>query len=158
MRLTPAEVRALRTAFRDSPDLEKRLALGEWSALKLGEVVAEGYDAVLHAPQILSPNHQLAIGWDGGHTPSAVIGQLINNQVRIYAALNDMKAGMLQLIEEQVAPWLIQYAPWARHGVSPGPARGGAGPRPSVEFRNPGVMPKDWGRPDALAFRGCCAS
>jgi len=35
MRLTPAEVRALRTAFRDSPDLEKRLALGEWSALKL---------------------------------------------------------------------------------------------------------------------------
>jgi hypothetical protein len=116
MRLTPAEVRALRTAFRDSPDLEKRLALGEWSALKLGEVVAEGYDAVLHAPQILSPNHQLAIGWDGGHTPSAVIGQLINNQVRIYAALNDMKAGVLQLIEEQVAPWLIQYAPWARHG------------------------------------------
>jgi len=118
-RLTPAEVRALRTTFRDSPDLEKRLALGEWSALKLGEVVAEGYDAVLHvapAPLILSPNHQLAIGWDGGHTPSAVIGQLINNQVRIYAALNDMKAGVLQLIEEQVAPWLIQYAPWARHG------------------------------------------
>jgi hypothetical protein len=88
--------------------------LGEWSALKLGEVVAEGYDAVLHVapdPLILSPNHQLAIGWDGGHTPSAVIGQLINNQVRIYAALNDMKAGVLQLIEEQVAPWLIQYAP-----------------------------------------------
>ena len=118
-RLTPAEVRALRTTFRDSPDLEKRLALGEWSALKLGEVVAEGYDAVLHVapdPLIVSPNHQLAIGWDGGHTPSAVIGQLINNQVRIYAALNDMKAGVLQLIEEQVAPWLIQYAPWARHG------------------------------------------
>jgi len=93
--------------------------LGEWSALKLGEVVAEGYDAVLHVapdPLIVSPNHQLAIGWDGGHTPSAVIGQLINNQVRIYAALNDMKAGVLQLIEEQVAPWLIQYAPWARHG------------------------------------------
>jgi hypothetical protein len=118
-RLTPAEVRALRTTFRDSPDLEKRLALGEWSALKLGEVVAEGYDAVLHVapdPLILSPNHQLAIGWDGGHTPSAVIGQLINNQVRIYAALNDMKAGVLQLIEEQVAPWLVQHAPWARHG------------------------------------------
>jgi hypothetical protein len=118
-RLTPAEVRALRTTFRDSPDLEKRLALGEWSALKLGEVVAEGYDAVLHVapdPLIVSPKHQLAIGWDGGHTPSAVIGQLINNQVRIYAALNDMKAGVLQLIEEQVAPWLIQYAPWARHG------------------------------------------
>jgi hypothetical protein len=118
-RLTSAEVAALRSAFRDSPDLERRLALGEWSALKLGEVVAEGYDAVLHvAPERLtvSPDHQLAIGWDGGHTPSAVICQLINGQVRIYAALNDMRAGVLQLIEDQVAPWLVQHAPWARHG------------------------------------------
>ena len=118
-RMSPAEVAALRRTFRASPDLERRLALGEWSSLSLGEVVAEGYDAVLHVapdPLVVSPNHQLAIGWDGGHTPSAVIGQLIHGQVRIYAALNDMKAGVLQLIEEQVAPWLIQHAPWARHG------------------------------------------
>jgi len=61
-------------------------------------------------------NHQLCIGWDGGHMPSAVICQLVGGQVRVYAALNDMKAGVLQLIEDQVAPWLIQHAPWARHG------------------------------------------
>ena len=118
-RLTAEQVAALRRTFRDSPDLERRLALGEWSSLKLGEVVAEGYDAEVHVarePLIVSPDHVLAIGWDGGHTPSAVICQLINGQVRVYAALNDMKAGVLQLIEDQVAPWLIQHAPWARHG------------------------------------------
>jgi hypothetical protein len=43
-RLTTEDVAALRAAFRASPDLERRLALGEWSALKLGEAVAEGYD------------------------------------------------------------------------------------------------------------------
>jgi hypothetical protein len=118
-RLTAEEVADLRRTFRDSPDLERRLALGEWSPVKLGELVAEGYDAAMHVapePLIVSPDHLLAIGWDGGHTPSAVICQLINGQVRVYAALNDMKAGVLQLIEDQVAPWLIQHAPWARHG------------------------------------------
>jgi hypothetical protein len=118
-RLSEEEVARLRAAFRDSPDLQRRLALGEWSALKLGEVVAEGYDAEMHVarePLIVSPDHQLVIGWDGGHTPSAVICQLINRQVRVYAALNDMKAGVLQLIEDQVISWLIQHAPWAHHG------------------------------------------
>ncbi|HWP34497.1 MAG TPA: hypothetical protein VNM66_02775, partial [Thermodesulfobacteriota bacterium] len=116
-RLSEAEVAALRAAFRESPDLERRLALGEWSALKLGEVVAEGYDPAVHvAPEPLrpDPNHILVIGWDGGHSPSAVIGQLIGGQVRIYAALNALKVGVLELIEDQVIPWLAQWAPWAR--------------------------------------------
>ena len=116
-RLTAEELAALRAAFRDSPDLERRLALGEWSALRLGELVAEGYDPAIHvAPERMIPseNHLLAIGWDGGHSPSAVIGQLIGGQVRIYAALNALKAGVLELIEDQVIPWLAQWAPWAR--------------------------------------------
>lgn len=45
---------------------------------------------------------------------SAVIGQLINGQVRIYASLNDMKIGVLELIEDQVIPWLTSWAPWVR--------------------------------------------
>jgi hypothetical protein len=114
-RLTPEDIAALRASFRDSPDLEKRLALGEWSALKLGELVAVGYDPAVHvAAQRLEPasDHVLGLGWDGGHSPSAVIGQCIGGQVRIYAALNDLKSGVLELIEDQVLPWLIQHAPW----------------------------------------------
>jgi hypothetical protein len=61
-----------------------------------------------------SAGHLLAIGWDGGHSPSAVIGQLIGGQVQVFAALNDLKVGVLKLIEDQVIPWLVQYAPWAR--------------------------------------------
>jgi hypothetical protein len=116
-RLTPADVATLRAAFRDSPDLEARLARGEWSALKLGEAVGEGYDAAVHVvPVRLMPSegHVLAIGWDGGHSPSAVIGQLIGGQVQVFASLNDLKVGVLELIEDQVIAWLIQWAPWAR--------------------------------------------
>jgi hypothetical protein len=116
-RLSPEEVRALRHAFRDSPDLEARLALGEWSALQLGEQVGAGWDPGVHVASVpMRPvsSYALACGWDGGHSPSCVIGQLIGGQVRIYAALNDMKVGVLELIEDQVLPWLTQYAPWAR--------------------------------------------
>lgn len=118
-RLSPEEVAALRAAFRDSPDLERRLALGEWAALKIGEAVAEGFDAAIHvASERLAPsaNHLLGIGWDGGHSPSAVIGQVIGGQVRIYAALNDLKVGVLELIESQVVPWLLTHAGWTRQG------------------------------------------
>lgn len=119
-RLSPAEVEALRNAFRDSPDLERRLALGEWSALKLGEQVAEGYDPAIHvAPKRLMPSqlHTLAIGWDGGHSPSAVIGQFIAGQVVILASLNDLKVGVQELIEDQVIPWLVTWAPWTRQSA-----------------------------------------
>ena len=83
----------------------------------LGELVAEGYDAEVHVAAVpLEPSSQplLAIGWDGGHSPSAVIGQHIDGQVRIYASLNDLKIGVLELIEDQVIPWLTQHAPWVR--------------------------------------------
>jgi hypothetical protein len=120
-RLTREEVAALRAAFRDSPDLEKRLALGEWAALKLGEVVAEGYDPAVHViPARLLPSQGLvlAIGWDGGHSPSAVIGQLVGRQLQVFAALSDLKVGVLELIEDHVIPWLVQWAPWTRKGGS----------------------------------------
>jgi hypothetical protein len=103
-RLTPTEIAALRDVFRDSPDLEARLARGEWSGLKLGEMVAEGYDGAVHVapgPLVPSADHVLAIGWDGGHSPSAVIGQMVGGQVRVFAGLNDLKVGVLELIEDQ---------------------------------------------------------
>jgi hypothetical protein len=56
----------------------------------------------------------LTIGWDGGHTPSAVLGQLVSGQVRIFAALNELKSSIEELIEDQVIPWLTTWAPWWR--------------------------------------------
>jgi hypothetical protein len=132
-RLTPEEAQRQIDDFAGSPDLQARLGRGEWSALKLGELVAEGYDPAVHvAARRLepSPDHVLAIGWDGGHSPSAVIGQLLGGQVRIYAALNDLKVGVLELIEDQVLPWLMAHAPWWEapgavvHAIDPSMATG----------------------------------
>ncbi len=115
-RLTAEEMAAQRAAFRDSPDLEARLGRGEWVPLQLGALVGEGYDAQIHvAAQRLvpSPDLVLAIGWDGGHSPSAVIGQLAGGQVRIYASLNLLGQGVQECIEDVVRPWLLVHAPWA---------------------------------------------
>lgn len=116
-RLTPEEEQRQIDEFATSPDLQARLGRGEWTALLLGERVAEGYDPEIHvAPKVLTPSmeHVLAIGWDGGHSPSAVIGQIIGGQVRVYAALNDLHIGVLELIEDQLIPWLMVHAPWVR--------------------------------------------
>lgn len=116
-RLTEADIAALDAAFRDSPDLHARLAKGEWAALLLGECVAVGYRPEIHVsptPLRPSPNHVLALGFDGGHSPSCVVGQLIGGQVRLYAALNDLKSGMQELLDDQVVAWLETWAPWTR--------------------------------------------
>lgn len=116
-RLTPEEERKQIEDFAASPDLQARLGRGEWAALLVGERIAEGYDGAVHvAPRPLRPDpgHLLVLGWDGGHTPSTVIGQLIGGQVRIYAALNSLKLGVLEHIEDQVIPWLTTWAPWTR--------------------------------------------
>jgi len=116
-RLTSEDVAALRQAFHNSPDLARRLAAGEWAGVRLGVTVAEGYDPAIHVaaePLVASSDLLLAIGFDGGHTPSAVIGQLVGGQTRILAALNAMDTGVLELLEDQLVPWLIQRAPWTR--------------------------------------------
>jgi len=116
-RLTPAEVRQQIYDFADSPDLAARLGRGEWTSLTLGEVVAQGFDPSVHVVGgrlTPSPSLALAIGWDGGHSPSAVIGQLVGGQLQIFASLNDLKVGVLELIEDRVIGWLTQWAPWTR--------------------------------------------
>ncbi len=115
-RLTPAEVQRQIADFEGSPDLQARLGRGEWVGLKLGECVAEGYDASVHVAARRmepSPDYALVCGWDGGHSPSCVIGQLIGGQVRIYASANLLGQGVQECAEDLVRPWLVQHAPWA---------------------------------------------
>ena len=115
-RLTDEEQQAQLGLFANSLTLHKRLALGEWVMAEQGAAVAEGFDVAVHVSRVpLAPHPQylLGIGWDGGHSPSAVIGQHQRGQVQIYAALNKLHAGVLELIESELWPWLSTHAPWA---------------------------------------------
>lgn len=120
-RLTPEEVAALRAAFRDSPDLEKRLALGQWVALVIGEAVAVGFRSETHVaphPLIPVPHVPLVLGHDAGLTPVTIIGQEVQGEVRVLAALASERAGTRQHLENLVLPWLAIHAPWAMRNPS----------------------------------------
>jgi hypothetical protein len=41
------------------------------------------------------------------------MGQNLNGQCQVYAALNDLHVGVLELIESQVLPWMQTHASWA---------------------------------------------
>ncbi len=115
-RLSAEEVDELRATFRDSPDLEARLARGEWVALVLGEKVAVGFRGELHvAPDPLEPvaGVPLVLGHDAGLTPVTVIGQAVQGEVRVFVALASDRAGTRQHLEALVQPWLATRAPWA---------------------------------------------
>jgi hypothetical protein len=68
----------------------------------------------------------LYLGWDGGHTPTVIIGQHWRSQIRVFAALTEERAGIRQLIQGQVIPWLSRHARYAlddrsmlMHGYDP---------------------------------------
>lgn len=115
-RMTPEQQQVHRDTFAGTSSMHRRLGRGEWVMSELGSPVAEGFDSTIHVakePLLIDGRSYLAIGWDGGHSPSAVIGQNVNGQCRIYAGLNAMGVGVLELIERQVLPWLVTHAPWA---------------------------------------------
>jgi hypothetical protein len=115
-RLSPQRVAELKRAFQHNPEQCQRLVDGQWIALPMGVVVAEGFDERLHVSRAsLQPNPQylLGIGFDGGHSPSVVVGQNVGGQIQLFAAMSDLKVGVLELIERQVLPWLREFAPWA---------------------------------------------
>lgn len=115
-RLTDQEKADALSTFAGSPTLQARLALGEWVMVEQGHAVAEGFDERYHVttqPMAAHAGWLLGIGWDGGHSPSAVIGQLQHGQAQIYCVKNKIGVGVLELIEQEVLPWLLTSAPWA---------------------------------------------
>lgn len=115
-RLTDQEKTDALSTFAGSPTLQARLALGEWVMVEQGHQVAEGFDERYHVTtQPIAPHAGwlLGIGWDGGHSPSAVMGQLQQGQAQVYCVKNKIGVGVLELIEQEVLPWLLTYAPWA---------------------------------------------
>ena len=57
-------------------------------------------------------NEPLGFGLDFGLTPTVVVGQPVKGKRRIYAAFTAQHAGIKQLIENEVLPWLNRFAPW----------------------------------------------
>ena len=117
-RLGEAELAALHETFRDSPDLQARLARGEWADLILGPQVAKGFDPLVHvAKQPIPIMHGLDfyLGWDSGasHCHAVTIGQRNGGRRNIFAGLVREDSGLKQFLELDVLPWFRKYAPWA---------------------------------------------
>lgn len=125
-RLTPEQDRAQHESFRDAPDLERRLAGGEWCGLRLGPPVAVGYNAATHVaprPLRIEEYFDVWMGWDSGggtHCHATIVGQRVGMEVRVFAGLVSEGTGLTQHLEHAVIPWLAKKMPWAleRKGVA----------------------------------------
>ena len=118
-RLTPEQQAVHHKTFAGNSAMDARLGRGEWVMAERGQPVCEGFNAAIHVsrwPLTPHPQYLLGIGWDGGHSPSAVIGQRQGGPIHVFAGLNGLGIGTLELIEQQVRPWLDQHAPWALLG------------------------------------------
>lgn len=118
--LTPEEREEQRRRTQGRPDLLARLVMGDASDALLGLPVAQGYDDARHvAPTPLKPRQgTLWMAWDAGLTPCCIVAQLIDGELRIFAALCSERAGTRDFIELVVQPWMVQHTPWALRGGS----------------------------------------
>lgn len=102
-------------ALANRPDLLRRLLEGQPGVIMLGEQVAKGFTRDSHTTKEHIPlmsGEPLYFGFDFGHTPTCIIGQPNRATMRIKAALHIPGAGIQQLMEDLVLPWLGRFAPW----------------------------------------------
>jgi len=107
------------SALKERTDLLRRLILGLPGVVMLGSQVAKGFNRDDHTTQAtipFVPGEPVYFGLDFGHTPTCIIGQAVYSRgyrvLAIKAALYMQGAGMRQLFEELVLPWLSRFAPW----------------------------------------------
>ena len=120
-RLNDVQLAALHDAFRNSPDLQARLARGEWTDLILGPQVAKGFDPMVHVakqPIEIFEGLDLWLGWDSGasHCHAVTVGQRNGGRRNVLAALVREDCGLKQFLELDVVPWFRKFAAWALTG------------------------------------------
>ena len=119
-RLTPEEDVAQLAMFQGQPDLQRRLGLGEWCGLQLGQPVTPNFNPATHvAPRPLEivPGAETWMAWDsspGAHCHCTIIAQHVGRELRILAALVSEDTGLQQHIDDAVMPWVLRRAPWLR--------------------------------------------
>ena len=102
-------------SLQNRPDLVRRLVLGMFGVVMMGDQVAQGFSRALHTtPKVVPflPAEPVYFGFDFGHTPTCIIGQADRGTMRIKAGLTLPGAGIQQLMEDLVLPWLGRFAPW----------------------------------------------
>jgi hypothetical protein len=121
-RLTEAEQAAQHETFRNAPDLQARLARGEWADLILGPQVAKGFNPRLHvAPKPLEiwQGTDFWLGWDSApnaHVHALVVGQRNGLKRNVLAGLVMEDTGLKQFLLQAVLPWFSKFAPWILSG------------------------------------------
>jgi hypothetical protein len=86
------------------------MVLGNYGTIKDGKPVYPQYNDRLHCPEKplgLIEDLPIGLGWDGGLTPSCVIGQMTQRgQLRVIAELTSEDMGVRQFARDVVKPFL----------------------------------------------------
>ena len=112
--LASAEARAeWERALANRPDMLRRLLRGQPGTVILGPQVAVGFSRDTHVRAVRpTAGFPVWVGQDGGHTPTAVLGQRVDGRVRIIGALTCEDWGMKQFAENILRPWISEHTPW----------------------------------------------
>ena len=116
-RASPEYRAELERLYATRPDLARRLVQGQFGAVMLGSQVAQGFSQDAHVKACWpTPDIPIAIGQDGGHTPTSVIGQRVNGRLRVLGSLSSEHAGLRQHTQHLLLPWLGEHCPWVLEG------------------------------------------
>ncbi len=112
--LPPGYYQSMMRDLADRPDLQRRMAKGEFGFQQLGKPVCPSFDANVHSADELDvpASGEMWMSWDGGHTPVCVIGIIAPSGVLLITdAITIDDGGTYQLIEDKVFPLLeTKYA------------------------------------------------
>ncbi len=126
------------------------MVLGQYGSLFDGKPVYGEYNDSIHCPvNGVAPidGVPICLGWDFGHTPACVAGQLVNGQMRIVGEIWSDDANTKKFARDFVKPWLQSTFAGYTIGLSiadpAGNARGEGEGKSSIGILNDDYLLKD---------------